>query len=54
MPTTTFTTLGLAESLLRSLDRERFVEPTPIQARAIPHLLAGRDLLGIAQTGTDS
>jgi len=42
----------LAETLLRALDRERFVQPTPIQAIAIPHLLLGRDLLGIAQTGT--
>ena len=49
---TTFTTLGLAEPLLRALDRERFLQPTPIQAAAIPHLLAGRDLLGVAQTGT--
>ena len=32
--------------------RQRFLQPTPIQAAAIPHLLAGRDLLGIAQTGT--
>jgi ATP-dependent RNA helicase RhlE len=48
----TFTTLGLAEPLLRALERERFVEATPIQANAIPHLLAGRDLLGVAQTGT--
>jgi len=48
----TFTTLGLTESLLHALARERLVEPTPIQASAIPHLLAGRDLLGIAQTGT--
>ncbi|HEX4173047.1 MAG TPA: DEAD/DEAH box helicase [Acetobacteraceae bacterium] len=52
MPLNTFTHLGLAESLLRALARERLVEPTPIQATAIPHLLAGRDLLGIAQTGT--
>ena len=52
MPTNTFTALGLAESLLRSLEKEGFVRPTPIQASAIPHLLAGRDLLGIAQTGT--
>ena len=52
VPSMTFTTLGLAEPLLRALDRERFLEPTPIQAIAIPHLLAGRDLLGIAQTGT--
>jgi ATP-dependent RNA helicase RhlE len=48
----TFTTLGLAEPLLHALEKERFVKPTPIQATAIPHLLAGRDLLGIAQTGT--
>ena len=47
-----FATLGLAEPLLRALDKARFVQPTPIQAIAIPHLLAGRDLLGIAQTGT--
>jgi ATP-dependent RNA helicase RhlE len=52
VPSNTFTTLGLAETLLRALERERFVEPTAIQAGAIPHLLAGRDLLGIAQTGT--
>ncbi len=47
-----FATLGLAEPLLRALDRARLTQPTPIQAAAIPHLLAGRDLLGIAQTGT--
>lgn len=47
-----FNALGLAEPLLRALEKERFIEPTPIQASAIPHLLAGRDLLGIAQTGT--
>jgi ATP-dependent RNA helicase RhlE len=52
VPSITFTTLGLAEPLLRALDREHFLQPTPIQATAIPHLLAGRDLLGIAQTGT--
>ncbi len=52
MPSITFATLGLAEPLLRALDRERFLQPTPIQAKAIPPLLAGRDLLGIAQTGT--
>ncbi len=44
--------LGLAETLLRALDRERFVQPTPIQASAVPPLLQGRDLLGVAQTGT--
>jgi ATP-dependent RNA helicase RhlE len=52
VPSNTFAALGLAEPLLRALERERFVKPTPIQASAIPHLLAGRDLLGIAQTGT--
>jgi ATP-dependent RNA helicase RhlE len=52
VPSITFATLGLAEPLLRALDRERFLQPTPIQAKAIPPLLAGRDLLGIAQTGT--
>jgi ATP-dependent RNA helicase RhlE len=52
VPSNTFTTLGLAEPLLRALDRARFLQPTPIQANAIPYLLAGRDLLGVAQTGT--
>ena len=48
----TFAALGLAEPLLRALDKAHFLQPTPIQENAIPHLLAGRDLLGIAQTGT--
>jgi ATP-dependent RNA helicase RhlE len=52
VPSITFATLGLAEPFLRALDRERFHQPTPIQAAAIPPLLAGRDLLGVAQTGT--
>ena len=52
MPSITFAKLGLAEPFLRALDRERFHQPTPIQASAIPPLLAGRDLLGVAQTGT--
>jgi ATP-dependent RNA helicase RhlE len=47
-----FTSLGLAEPLLHTLDRMHFLHPTPIQTDAIPHLLAGRDVLGIAQTGT--
>jgi ATP-dependent RNA helicase RhlE len=50
--TTTFESLGLGEPLLRALASENYTNPTPIQARAIPALLAGRDLLGIAQTGT--
>jgi ATP-dependent RNA helicase RhlE len=52
VPSNTFSALGLTGPLLCALERERFVEPTPIQASAIPHLLAGRDLLGVAQTGT--
>ena len=47
-----FAALGLAEPLLRALRAQDYDRPTPIQAQAIPHLLAGRDLLGIAQTGT--
>jgi ATP-dependent RNA helicase RhlE len=49
---TTFAALGLAEPILRALDAHKFQIPTPIQAAAIPSLLQGRDLLGIAQTGT--
>ncbi|MFN6194230.1 MAG: DEAD/DEAH box helicase, partial [Planctomycetota bacterium] len=44
--------LGLSEPILRALAARNYTTPTPIQARAIPHLLQGRDLLGIAQTGT--
>jgi ATP-dependent RNA helicase RhlE len=49
---TKFSDLGLAEILLRALNREGYETPTSIQAQAIPLLLQGRDLLGIAQTGT--
>ena len=42
----------MAEPLQRVLNTRNYVLPTPIQARAIPKLLAGRDILGIAQTGT--
>ncbi|MBC7952767.1 MAG: DEAD/DEAH box helicase [Rhodospirillaceae bacterium] len=48
----TFSALGLAEPLMRALDEEGYTTPTPIQTAAIPHLLEGRDVLGIAQTGT--
>lgn len=44
--------LGLAEPLLRSLRDAGYETPTPIQAKAIPHLLDDHDLIGIAQTGT--
>jgi len=47
-----FTNLGLAEPLVRALEAKGYAEPTPIQQQAIPTLLDGRDLLGIAQTGT--
>ncbi|MFN3573225.1 MAG: DEAD/DEAH box helicase [Phenylobacterium sp.] len=49
---TQFTDLGLAKPLLKALADEGYETPTPIQAKAIPGVLAGRDLLGIAQTGT--
>ncbi|MBI1261303.1 MAG: DEAD/DEAH box helicase [Rhizobiales bacterium] len=52
MTTPTFEELGLAEPLLRALAANDYTSPTPIQARAIPALLEGRDLLGLAQTGT--
>jgi ATP-dependent RNA helicase RhlE len=50
--TSDFATLGVAEPLLRALAAESYHTPTPIQAQAIPSLLAGRDVVGIAQTGT--
>jgi ATP-dependent RNA helicase RhlE len=49
---TTFSDLGLAAPILQALQGEGYATPTPIQAKAIPTVLAGRDLLGIAQTGT--
>ena len=49
---TSFSDLQLSEPLLRALTAEGYETPTPIQAQAIPTLLEGRDLLGIAQTGT--
>jgi ATP-dependent RNA helicase RhlE len=55
IPTTTndtFAALGLNEPIQKALAALEFSAPTPIQARAIPELLKGRDLLGIAQTGT--
>ena len=49
---TKFTDLGLSQPLLDALAARNYVVPTPIQAQAIPTVLTGRDLLGIAQTGT--
>ncbi|QRK04538.1 DEAD/DEAH box helicase [Archangium violaceum] len=48
----TFEDLKLAEPLLRAVKAEGYTAPTPIQAQAIPHVLAGKDVLGCAQTGT--
>jgi ATP-dependent RNA helicase RhlE len=47
-----FKDLNLLPSILRALEKENYKEPTPIQEQAIPTVLNGRDLLGIAQTGT--
>ncbi len=47
-----FSDLGLAEPILRALATKGYTDPTPIQRQAIPALMEGRDLLGIAQTGT--
>ena len=49
---TQFSDLGLSQPVLQALDMKGYTEPTPIQAQAIPRVLEGRDLLGIAQTGT--
>src|ERR1700744_6195343 len=51
-PLTEFTALGLDKLILKALDREGYKTPTPIQAKAIPSVMQGKDLLGIAQTGT--
>jgi len=47
-----FKSLGLAEPIMRALAAQNYTTPTPIQQQAIPPLLEGRDLCGIAQTGT--
>jgi superfamily II DNA/RNA helicase len=47
-----FTELGLSEKVQQAVEAAGYTEPTPIQAQAIPHVLARRDVLGIAQTGT--
>ena len=49
---TSFNDFGLAEPITRALTEEKYVTPTPIQAQAIPLVVSGRDLIGIAQTGT--
>ncbi|HXT47924.1 MAG TPA: DEAD/DEAH box helicase, partial [Gemmatimonadaceae bacterium] len=49
---TSFAELGLAPELLRAAADAGYTVPTPIQARAIPLVLRGRDVMGLAQTGT--
>jgi ATP-dependent RNA helicase RhlE len=49
---TRFSDLGLAAGLLAAVRAKGYETPTPIQARAIPPIMSGRDLLGVAQTGT--
>ena len=48
----TFKDLSIAPAILKALETKGYTKPTPIQEKAIPLLLAGRDLLGCAQTGT--
>ena len=47
-----FQDLNLIDPLLRAVREAGYTDPTPIQAQAIPHVLAGKDLIGCAQTGT--
>jgi ATP-dependent RNA helicase RhlE len=47
-----FTTLGLSDQILKGVAAAGYTEPTPIQSLAIPLVLAGRDLIGCAETGT--
>ena len=49
---TTFAELGLAEPIQKALVTAGYATPTPIQSQAIPHVMLGRDVQGIAQTGT--
>ncbi len=48
----TFEQLGVISPILKALESRGYTHPTPIQEQSIPHLLAGKDLLGCAQTGT--
>jgi ATP-dependent RNA helicase RhlE len=48
----TFKDLNIVEPILRAVDEKGYTEPTPIQQQGIPVALSGRDMLGIAQTGT--
>src|SRR3989338_165130 len=48
----TFAELGIAPALLQVLERRKYTTPTPIQHQAIPAAMEGKDIIGIAQTGT--
>ena len=52
MAITQFGQFGLDDRLLEALEKHGLIEPTPIQAKAISPLMDGKDVLGIAQTGT--
>src|SRR6266568_5693577 len=47
-----FCSFGLEANILKAVQEAGYIEPTPIQSAAIPQILAGHDLIGIAQTGT--
>ncbi|WP_135449205.1 DEAD/DEAH box helicase [Tabrizicola caldifontis] len=49
---TSFADLGLSPKLLKALEKTSLKQPTPIQVQAIPHIMKGADLMGLAQTGT--
>lgn len=49
---TTFASLGLIEPLLSALEKMKYTEPTDIQSEALPHALQGRDIIGVASTGS--
>ena len=47
-----FSSLGLNQQLISTINKLNYTEPTPIQSEAIPHILAGHDIMARAQTGT--
>ena len=51
-PELTFSSLNLDAKILRAIEEQGYNQPTPIQAQAIPHVIAGSDLMAMAQTGT--
>jgi ATP-dependent RNA helicase DDX47/RRP3 len=51
-PPETFKELGLIDPLLEALDKINFTKPTEIQQEALPHALEGRDIIGVAETGS--